>query len=132
MLTEFGSLVVNVGIANEARPIKGALVRISGADEDNKEIKRSLITDNDGVTQKIELPAKNRSYSLSPGSIETPYSRYDLEIEKEGFYTKRISGISVFSGVESIQIISMIPASDNRVEFFPDGNINTTIPENII
>lgn len=132
MLTEFGSLVVNVGIANEARPVAGALVRIAGADEDNKEILRSLITDSDGITEKIDLPAKNRSYSLSPGSIETPYSRYDIEIEKEGFYTKRISGISIFSGVESIQIISMIPASDNRAEYFPYGNLNVIIPDNLI
>ena len=132
MLTEFGTLVVNVSIANEARPVAGAIVRITGADEDNVEIKRTLITDRDGVTKKIELPAKNRSYSLSPDSSETPYSRYDIEIQRTGFYTKRISGISIFSGVESIQIVSMIPASKNKAEYFPDGNIDTTIPENLI
>jgi hypothetical protein len=124
--------VVNVSIANEARPIEGALVRIRGADEDNKEIVHTLVTDSDGTTEKIKLPAKNRAFSLSPGSVETPYSRYDIEIKREGFYTKSIRGASVFSGVESIQIISMIPASDNKEEYFPYGNINTTIPDNFI
>jgi hypothetical protein len=132
MLTEFGSLVVNVGIANEARPIVGALVRISGADEDNKDLVRTLITDNDGVTQKIRLPAKNKSYSQAPNSAETPYSRYNLEIEKDGFYTKKINGISVFSGVESIQIVSMIPSSNNLGEYFPNGNINANLPDTTI
>lgn len=132
MLTEFGTLVVNVGVANEARPVAGAIVRITGADEDNLEIRRTLLTDRDGVTGKIKLPAKNRDYSLSPGSAETPYSRYDIEIQRRGFYTKRISGIAVFSGVESIQIVSMIPSSKDKAEYFPDGNINATIPENLI
>ena len=130
MLTEQGTLVVNVGIANEARPIEGALVRIFGADEDNLRVIRTLITDRDGKTEKVNLPTRNRSFSLTPNAKETPYSRYDLVIEKDGFYTKRISGISVFSGVESIQIIDMIPKSKSKEEYFPNGNINITIPEN--
>ena len=85
-----------------------------------------------GSTASVMVQRSSSTIASEKNGNTQYWFAYDLEIEKEGFYTKRISGISVFSGVESIQIISMIPASDNRVEFFPDGNINTTIPENII
>ena len=132
MLTEQGTLILNVEIANEAHPVDGALVRIYGADEENQEIIHTQITDRDGKTQRLYLPTKNRQNSLTPESADAPYSRYDIEIEKNGFYTKRISGVSIFSGVESIQIVAMIPSSDNIDEYYPDGNINATLPESYI
>lgn len=132
MLSEYGSFEVNASIAEEASPVEGVVVRIVGADDDNAYVLRTLITDADGRTEKINLPTKNRTYSLAPNGGEVPYSKYNLEITKDGFYTKHIDGVSVFSGIESIQIVSMIPRSDKTVRYFPEGNINITIPDSLV
>lgn len=132
MLNEYGSFAVNASTADEATPVSGVVVRIVGADDDNDYVIRTLITDEDGRTDKIELPAKNRADSLSPGANEIPYSKYNLEIIKDGYYTKHINGVGVFSGVESIQIVSMIPISDKKIAYYPQGNINITIPDTFV
>lgn len=132
MLNEYGSFALNASIAEEASPIEGVIVRIVGADDDNSFFIRTLITDVDGRTEKIDLPAKNRSESLSPNGGEVPYSKYNLEITKDGYYTKHIDGVAVFSGIESIQIVSMIPRSDKALRYFPDGNINIIIPDTLV
>ena len=128
MLNSNGSLRIRAYTAGGALPVPGAIVRIRGADEDNRFIARTLITDRDGLTKKVELPAPSASYSLIPDSNETPYSVYDVEISAPGYYTKRIDGLTVFSGIESVQLINMIPTSGMPVNDTPRGNINATIP----
>ena len=128
MLNSSGSLRIRAYTAGGALPVPGALVRIRGAEEDNRFISRTLITDRDGLTKKVDLPAPSASYSLTPGSDEAPYSVYDIEIIAPGYYTKRIDGLTVFSGIESVQLINMIPTSDSPINEAPRGNINATIP----
>ena len=132
MLTEYGTFAVNTSIANEASPVEGVVIRLVGADDDNSFVIRTLITDGDGRTEIISLPTKNRSESLAPNGGEIPYSKYNLEVSKEGFYTKHIDGVAVFSGIESIQIVSMIPLSDKALQYYPEGNINVKIPDSLV
>lgn len=130
-LQDSGALSVRAYSAAEAEPIPGALVRIRGAEELNRFVIRSLVTDRDGVTEKVTLPAPSRSYSLSPGSAEMPYAIYDIEISKDGFYTKRIFSVAVFSGINSVLPINMIPTGDYPSRtVFPHGNLNAIIKEN--
>ncbi len=129
MLNSEGTLRIRTYTAGGALPVNNALVKIRGAEEDNRLISYTLITDRDGLTPLVTLPAPNVEFSLSPGPIEKPYSVYDVEISAPGFYTKRISGLTVFPGVNSIQLVNMIPSSGNSAEEYPRGNINTVIPE---
>ena len=76
------------------------------------------------------LPSPARSYSLSPHALEMPYAVYDLEITADGFYTKRINNIAVFSGIEAIQEVNMIPISPLKDAIFPRGNLEATVREN--
>ena len=130
MLNSNGRLRIRAYTAGGALPISGATVRIKGAEEDNRLVAYTLVTDRDGLTQEITLPAPSVEYSLSPDPAEQPYAVYDLEITAPGYYTKRISGLTVFSGVNSIQLINMIPDSGSNINEYPRGNINTIIPEN--
>ena len=72
MLDDFGTLSVRTYTASDALPVSGAAVRIFGAEEANRFSVHSLITDNDGVTPTVTLPAPNRRYSLAPNPNETP------------------------------------------------------------
>lgn len=130
MLNSNGRLRIRAYTAGGALPISGATVRIKGAEEDNRLVAYTLVTDRDGLTQEITLPAPSVEYSLSPDPAEQPYAVYDLEITAPGYYTKRIRGLTIFSGVNSIQLINMIPDSGSNINEYPRGNINTVIPEN--
>lgn len=130
MLDDFGVLSVRTYTAGGALPVEGAVVRIEGAEELNSDFSRSLVTDEDGKTEDIILPAPRRSLSMSPSPTETPYAVYDIEITANGYYTKKIYGLTVFSGINSVQLVNMIPESSDSIGDYPRGNINATIPEN--
>lgn len=130
MLNSSGTLTVRAYTAGGGLPVKGAVVRILGAQEENRLTVLSGTTDRDGLTERFTLPAPDASLSLAPSPASLPYSLYDLEISAPGYYTKRINGLTVFSGINSVQLINMIPGSGNMVEDYPRGNINYIIPEN--
>ena len=112
MLNDYGWLTVRAQTGG-AYPVEGALVRIRGAEEENSEIVYSLLTDRDGITDKIRLPAPSAGLSMYPEAKELPYSIYDIEIDSEGYIPKRIYGLTVFPGVSAIQIVDLIPENLN-------------------
>ena len=81
---ESGTLVVRAFTAGGALPLEGTRIKITGALEENRFYETNLITDVDGLTAKVVLPAPNRSYSLAPGAPElggrSARSRKALEI----------------------------------------------------
>ena len=129
MLDSEGTLRIRAYTAGEALPVADAVVRIIGAEEANRFVAHSLITDRNGTTEAVKLPAPSASYSLSPSPTEAPFSLYDIEISAEGYYKKKINGVRVFGGVNSVQLANMIPISSG-IQVYPRGNINATIPEN--
>ena len=130
MEKNFGNLTVRAYTAGGGLPVEGAVVRIFGSEEVNRTVMHSLITDLDGVTESVSLPAPLRENSLFPENNKSAYALYDVEIEKEGYYSKKIFGASVFSGVNSLLSVNMIPISEGGRSDYPRGNINTVIPEN--
>jgi hypothetical protein len=125
-----GTLRVRAYAAQGALPVQGAVVRVMGSGEDNRLVAFSSVTDRDGLSELFTLPAPSVDLSLTPDPANLPYSLYDLEISANGYYTKKIKGITVFSGINSIQLVNMIPGSGNMVEDYPRGSINYIIPEN--
>ena len=130
-LTGLGTLTVRLFTAGGAAPVEGALVIISGADETNGTTRHSLITDVDGKTQAVELAAPLRANSLSPGSPGEIYSRYNVELSRDGYYSKIIRDVPVFAGVSATLPINMIPRSryDNG-DNLPSGETDALITEN--
>lgn len=125
-----GMLTVRAYTAGGALPVAKSVVKIIGADENNRFVEFSLVTDVDGSTQKIALPSPPKSLSLSPGAQDVPYAVYDIEISADGYYTKRITNVAVFSGTEALQLINMIPISIENGEIYPRGNLDTLVLEN--
>lgn len=112
--------------AGAALPVSDAVVRIRGADEENRFIEYSLLTDVDGVTPPISLPTPPKVASLSPRAPESPYSSYEVEIVKSGYYTKRLVGLAMFSGIDTILPIDMIPLGEGEL----GGVLNLTLTQN--
>ena len=129
--TDSGTLTVRTYTAGGALPVENTVVRVSGVDENNRFVEFSVLTDADGITQKITLPSPSISYSLSPSAQEIPYAVYDVEVSHDGYYTKTIKNVAIFSGTNSNQPINMIPISvTNGGADYPRGNLNALITEN--
>ena len=127
----FGNMRIRAYTAGGALPVEGALVKIYGSDDYNKDTVYSILTDVDGITKEIALPAPPKVYSASPGAKESPYSVYNVEIAKDGFYPKRIDNVPIFNGIRALLPIEMIPllyADDGSV--IKQNNLNSTIYEN--
>ena len=126
-----GFIQISTYTASGALPVQNASVRISGNEEGNIGIEYSLITDRNGLTEVVALPTPSASYSLSPGASEQPYAKYDIEASAEGFYTKTIYDVAVFSGIKSILPLEMIPnAGLTRSVTPPESSNSTIITEN--
>lgn len=90
------------------------------------------LTDNDGVTQSVRLPAPPREIAQSPqtgANARLPYTVYSVYVEHPGFVRSVFSNVPVFSGVESIQPVRMLPKSAGAAEPEPivvdETNANT-------
>ena len=127
---ETGSLTVRTYTAGGALPLENTRVHIIGSGEENRFYEQELFTNEDGLTAKISLPAPSGTLSLSPGAPEIPYATYDLEVSAPGYYTKNIYGVVVFSGVDSMQPVAMIPLGDDAGALYPKDNLNIYIKEN--
>ena len=126
-----GTLVVNTYTAGGALPVSGTVIRIIGTDEENKVTEYSILTDIDGASKSILLPAPSRELSQAPGAPEQSYALYNVEISAPGYYTKRIFDVAVFDGIQTLQIVNMIPypTNENGVAY-PRNNLEATSREN--
>lgn len=128
---KIGTLIVNTSVAGGALPLPDTVVRIIGTDEENKLTEYSVITDIDGVTSSISLPAPSRTLSESPGASGQSYALYNIEVSAPGYYTKRIFDVAVFEGVETLQSVNMIPFPKNGSGVtYPRNNLESTSREN--
>ncbi len=125
-----GSIIIRAYAASGALPVPGTVVRIYGVDEENRFIEYSIITDINGTTESISLPAPSKIYSQTPNAPEASYALYNLEITAPGFYTKKINNVSVFDGIQTIQLVNMIPININENNTaLPQNNLNTNAQE---
>jgi len=128
---DFGFLSVLTSSADSSLPVEGSVIRITGEQEENSFIDFSIITDVDGITEKIELPAPNKLYSLSPSSPEIPYGLYRIEVRNRGYYTKIIENVAVFSGIHTSLPVNMIPSPIHTQNIeYPRNTLDTFIREN--
>ena len=108
-----GFLIVKASTASGAIPVEGATVIVQGKDENNSDIFISLLTNRDGLTDKVILRAPSSALSQSPFPIARPYSTYNIEVYKDGFYPQHYNGIPIFENVTAVQNARLIPISDN-------------------
>ncbi len=121
-LTDIGSLQVRVSTENQAIPIVGASVLVTRNEGDRRLLVRSMITDENGTTELIDLPAKDRALSLSPENV-SPFATYNVDVTADGYYRKRFVDLPIYGGVTAIQSVSMIPlpeaAGDENALVYP-------------
>ena len=100
-----GLLTINVTDYNDAYAIEGANVTLYYIHQKSNEwelVSDNLKTDVSGQVRKISLYAPQFLYSQMPNEPR-PYSRYVVEVSKEGYQTETIEGVQVLPCIEAIQ-----------------------------
>lgn len=108
-----GFLQVVTKTANGALPVENAQINIYEytPSVDNGERGRiiyTLYTDQDGKAPKVALNTKSKELSMTPGN-ENPFSVYNIEASKEGFYSNSYINVPIFQGITAIQPVELSP-----------------------
>lgn len=141
-MAEKGRLKIQCYVNDTYIPVDGSkaiLKPSAGQEGESKEV--NLVTNSSGETEIIELDAPPFAYSQEP-SRPTPYSLYDLRIERAGFQDLTVNGIQIFSQSLAIQPCYLISASDiisrktradiiNIAPHTLNGNYPSKIPEEV-
>ena len=120
---EIGYLIVRVSTALGAIPLENATVNLRGNTEESSGIIYSLLSDRDGLTQRIALPAPPRDLSAHP-SQSVPFSSWNVDVFKEGYIPISFTGVPVYSSVVSVQPAILVPISEN---FYTQQSYNESI-----
>lgn len=112
-----GWLQVRVVTAGGALGVEGAQVLIFGPDAAGVDagVIYSLRTDSSGLAPRVALPAPPRSLSLSPEDDGAPSTLYHVKVSKEKFNSVEITGVPVFTGITSLQKVTLLPEDEFAV-----------------
>ena len=125
----YGTLTVKTESAFGALPVKDATVYFRRQTGDGAKLFAVLMTDEDGETEPLKIPAPPVSNSLSPGG-ETPYSLVNVEVFADGYYSVMLMGVPIFTGISSTQTVNMIPLPESyQYSKYPSGNYIITESE---
>lgn len=103
--TETGTLMVETTSVRSAVPVNNVLVIITRGTK----LFGLLLTDSDGRTRRIDLPAPPRRNSESPEMQGDPFALYDTEVYCKGYYAVKNTDIPIFAGTDSVLPVNMIP-----------------------
>ena len=108
-----GYIIVKVATASGAIPVERVSVIIRGNEEPTSDILLSFITDRDGLTARVPLPAPSREQSQTPSKNGIkPFSTYNIDVLKEGYYPQYYQNVPVFDGITAVQTANIIPLSE--------------------
>lgn len=95
-------------VASGAIPVSGSKIIVSKNVGDEVYIGKTLLSDMDGKTSVISLPAPDKMLSLTPGNVK-PYSTYDIIVSANGYLTEYFYDVPVFEGITSLQPVILKP-----------------------
>lgn len=102
-----GYLQISVAAALRALPVPNATVSVfSAAAEGANDLLAVLVTNANGLTDRISLPAPLAANSLNPGE-PNPYNMFYVRIVAANFVTRDKLPVQIFPGVLSDLIINM-------------------------
>lgn len=139
-MADIGKLKVQCFIGNDYVPVDRCKIKIKGKGDFATTNEINLDTDSAGLTQEIEVDAPPIEYSLDENSNKTPYSLYDIIVEREGFDPIAIRGCQVFPEEVAYQVCNLKEQSKTRsmrqeiINILPNtlnGDYPPKIPEEV-
>ena len=128
--TESGSLKVEAFASDRAFGVPNARVMVFIELPEGNVAVFDGLTDIDGSTESIRLPAPPKSISQSPQTGRNPrlpYAVYSVYVEHPDYVRAVFTNVPVFSGIESIQPVRMLAKAEGLEEPEPIVVDETTI-----
>ena len=125
--SEVGYLTVRVSTAGGAIPLEGAAVNIRGANVEDSAVIYALATNSDGLTPTVSLSTPPRENSETPQNTQPPYAVYNVDVFKEGYSPAFFNNVPIFSGINSVQPVILLPELENAIYNEPQNVTETPI-----
>ncbi len=106
--SEEGYLMAVVTAVRSLYFVPNAKVTVFTGGVDDMNVIATAVTDQNGRTEKIPLPAPAVSLSQSEDNSQPPYSLYNIMVEADGYLTNIHLNIPVFSSVTSRQLSNLL------------------------
>ena len=114
------TLVFQLTTARGALPVQGAGILVTDPATGRNTY---LTTDPSGRSRVLCVTAPPLAWSQSPESDGRPYSIYHADIRAAGYVPVRLTGIQVFAGQQSLQVVEMVPCEAGAGAVPPDMTI---------
>ena len=114
------TLVFQLTTARGALPVQGAGILVTDPATGRNTY---LTTDPSGRSRVLCVTAPPLAWSQSPESDGRPYSIYHADIRAAGYVPVRLTGIQVFAGQQSLQVVEMVPCEAGAGTVPPDMTI---------
>lgn len=129
--TDLASLQVQTFTAREALPVQGAVVTITSTTLiEGDKLQYVVVTDQNGFTPPVVVPATDRNLTLTPSADDIPITTYDILVVAPGFFRVRNRNVPGYGGIAAVQPVEMIPIP----EMGDDGQervYENTSPQNL-
>ena len=117
-MSEQGILKIRVYTSVAQIPVEGATVVVTAPGRGGK---RKLIsvqfTDRSGMVKPIPIDTPALGDSLAPegdGGTQQPFALCDVWAEHPGYAMLKAEGVQIFSGVETLQEMELIPLGEDE------------------
>ena len=109
-MQEYGSIIAQIVTSAAQIPIPDATLTITRELPDGRqELLAVRMTNYDGFTEPFDVPTPPASDSQTRQTAEVPYALVDLRTERTGYGRVLVRGAQVFSGVQTLQQLVLIP-----------------------
>lgn len=130
-MLQSGSLLVHVFTSRAQLPVSGATVTVAQRGQDGRyELLSVLMTDSSGLAGPIILPAPDLDLSQGPGQA-IPFSSYTVAVEHPKYNMALFKDLQIFSGVETVQNVPLIPLSVPAANEESDASQTTVTPQDL-
>ena len=124
-----GYITTGISLANEAIPVKDAVVTLTMDEGDKKILLGIRRTDENGKTAPVEVITPDIEYSLEPEMEVKPFASVDIRVDHPAAYTVLIRNVQVFSDNTSLVNVSLIPLEEGKTT--GESEIIEITPQNL-
>lgn len=103
-----GFLQIRVFTSQAKTPIRGAAVNVTERLEKGSRLLAAEITDENGLTGVLALPAPEASLSQSPGA-QQPWRKVDITVDQPRYERILVENVQIFAGTLTEQELELIP-----------------------
>ena len=123
---QYGTLIVEVTVAQQALPIEGAAIIVTN---DDQTVDLRLSSGANGKSPVIRIEAPDRELSLNPDNQTKPYAQVHVTVSKAGFADRTFRNVQIFAQEEALLQVDLLNADE---ELAPQFEEFIEIPEHAL